>query len=192
MSHANYFMCRHETAIYIHTSYELTAVNNVTWNTGIHAFHITCICHLSKYACHIIHICPTAPLYTTYRPPFTAHFNHKSINCNIYFPCYPKICTSKATYIPYFQINGGKYANTYATYEVTGINHVTRSAVNRQQNWQRCRHKTLRPMEPNYISRVGCWQNQPKTTLSLQLSQWSQNKLTDTFCTFLWCIPFQN
>ena len=43
----------------LYTSYEHISMNIVISNTVTHVSHITGIC-LSKYACHIPQICPTA------------------------------------------------------------------------------------------------------------------------------------
>ena len=44
MPHMPSSSCKHETAISVHMSYEVTAIINVTTSTGIHTFHITGIC----------------------------------------------------------------------------------------------------------------------------------------------------
>ena len=46
--------------VIIYTSYELTAIDNVS--TGIYPFHIIDICFLKKYARHITYVCPIAHL----------------------------------------------------------------------------------------------------------------------------------
>ena len=50
---------------------------------------------LTKYACHIGYICPTALLLlSTYRSHSYAQINQKLMKCNIYLPFYFKICNS--------------------------------------------------------------------------------------------------
>ena len=108
---------------------------------------------MTKYAFHNAHTCSTAHLlYSRYRPLITAHFHQKSINCN-FLPNYCKIYASiiYAPLIPYIchmpklldVHQWEKYANIYVTYELTAIDHVTRSAVHR---W--CKTKMMMP-QPN-------------------------------------------
>ena len=125
---------------------------------------------LNKYASHIAHKCPTVLQLSLHTDP-TLHTSIKI--CNIYLPNYCKICTSKkcgpqmlyVCHMPKLPDMHplGKYANICATYEHTGINSVTRSAV------QTTTIPVLMPtpvimttMQPNYISLVGHGPNQPK------------------------------
>ena len=43
-TYANNFICTEHSYVNIYTSYELTTINNVTRNTGIHTFYTTGIC----------------------------------------------------------------------------------------------------------------------------------------------------
>ena len=102
----------------IYTSYELTASNNVTRNIGTYIF---CTLHIDPKLLHISVIQPT--------------------ECNFNLPCYGHICTSnKYAKCPNYSMvpQWGREANTYTTYEFTGINCMIISAVHRKQWWQ-CR-----------------------------------------------------
>ena len=52
-------ICEHNVSV--HTSYEVSVINSVTGNTGIHTYHILSM-SLSKYTCQIEHTCHTALL----------------------------------------------------------------------------------------------------------------------------------
>ena len=140
-TYANYFMCTWDNYVSIYTSYELTAMKNVIGNK------YTCILHywyipLNKYVCHTAYICPTdCLLQYMYRPCISVHIHQKSINATF-------IYHTTAKYVPETNMphkchmtkllhkhQWMEYANTCPTYELTGINHVTRSTVHR---WQQC------------------------------------------------------
>ena len=76
----------------IYTSYELTAINNVTESRYAYSFHYW---HtpLNKYVSHTANIHPSALLlWSRYRSHITAYIHQMSMNCNLYLPYYCKIC----------------------------------------------------------------------------------------------------
>ena len=106
--------------------------------------------------------CMSAVLYVD---PIVQHISKKSIN-DIYLLYYCKICASnnyapQMSYLCHIQKlhdvhQWGKHANTHATHELTGINHVTRSTVHGHQWWQwwwQC--KMMMMPQPDYIYWVG-------------------------------------
>ena len=130
----------------------------MTCSTDIYLFHIIDICPWTKYACHILHVCPTVlliygpkSLHTSVKSKNTATFIHHTLH-NI---CQQQICPSNAnkSHIPQlFNVDlWGKYANIYTTYKVASINDVATIASHRQQ-WHRMQddatswlHKLSRP-----------------------------------------------
>ena len=103
---------------------------------------------LNIYACHMVHVCPIALLLLSkHRLHMTAYINKKT-TINFYLPCYCHTCPSNK-YSPQMQNlchickllymhQWGKCTNSIVTYELTGINHVTRSTIPR---WQWCQHQ---------------------------------------------------
>ena len=88
-----------ELCQYIYTSFELTAINNVTRNNAIHIFHIIGLCTWKKYACHIADACPSACLldyihtqhYCTYQENKEMQYAHAIAMCQ------QQICPFNAT-----------------------------------------------------------------------------------------------
>ena len=122
-------------------------MNNVTRSMGIHAFHVTGIMPLNKYAGHIVHVYPTAHLLSsTYIPHITAHLHIKSINCNLYLPYHCKICV-RHKYNPQMpnrpKITWHKLMRKVCQYIYHIQNHwhqpCTRGALHIQQQCQQCR-----------------------------------------------------
>ena len=120
------------------------AINSVTWSTKIYIFHIIGICTWTNVPA-ILFMCPTACLlYYKYRPSITIYISQKIAYCNINVPCYCHICVNNkyVSQIPHIyhmlelpkMHQWVKYANTYVTYELPGINHVTTSAVHRRHS----------------------------------------------------------
>ena len=70
----------------IYTSYELTAINNMTRRISIYTSHYWHM-PLKKYACPITHVCQTAPIIqSTCRPQRTTNVSHKtSTNCSFIY-----------------------------------------------------------------------------------------------------------
>ena len=105
----------------------------------------------------------------------TAHIKQNSINCNIYLPYYCKICASKnislkCHILNYFTcINGGSM-QIYTTNELASFNHMTRSAVHRQQSQQQCKI-TITMMTPTTMIMM----LQPNCIDEFAICQISQN-----------------
>ena len=59
----------------INTSYEPTAIDNVTRSTGIHTFHITDICLWTMCLPQCTNMSPICLLECTFRPNTTAHIS---------------------------------------------------------------------------------------------------------------------
>ena len=151
--YTSYFTCIYETTISAYIPHK-DSVQWAMWSGAlVYIFHITSIC--LQHCIYMSHFTSTVVNIWTH---FTANIHHKSINCNIYLPYYCKICTNNKYdhQIPYIchkpRLLGmhqwGKYATIYATYKLSGINHVTRSNVHR---W--CR--TTKMPQPDYIYWVG-------------------------------------
>ena len=70
------------------TSYELTPINNVTWCTAIHTFHIIDI-YTAMYKFHIIDICPWTNIPTILHicVPLHAHVSPLHFYCSLYTDC---------------------------------------------------------------------------------------------------------
>ena len=125
---------------------------------------------LNKYACHITHLCPTAVLLKpTYRPNITAQIHHKSINSNIYSPHYCKICATNK-YIPLIphakitcQVLVGEVCQ-YIFHVCTEWYQPCDQECCTQMTIQMTMWMVTKTMtsQPNYISWVGHWLNQPK------------------------------
>ena len=142
-----YSMYWYQGAMSIHTPYGLTAMNNVTKSTGIHAFHITTTCSWSNMPL-TMHIYVQLPFYCSIHIKPTILFTSIKINklehlFTILLQNMGKqqICSSNAIYICHMpkllkRHQWGKHANINATYELTGINYVTRSVVRIQGHRQ--------------------------------------------------------
>ena len=121
-----------------------------------------CLLHciyMSNWTSHVVHM---------YISHYCTHTS-KSVNCKTYLPYYCKIHASKK-YAPQIALiyhtpklldvhQWGKYANIYATYELTGINHVAKSTVHGQR-----RTTTRTQPQPDYVHRVFHLANQPKNS----------------------------
>ena len=159
--------CTHETTMSVYIPYTNSLHSTIShqncWYTYIHLIGTrpwtnmpdTLYIYVPMHFYCILHTDPTLlPL--------------KGNNCNIYLPYICKICIltnvpSNGAYMPYAQITWHalteEYANIYAIFELTGVNHVTTTAVHRwqwhwHQWWQR---------SPITFSWVGHWPNRWKT-----------------------------
>ena len=132
-----------DMSVRMYTSYWLNEINNVTSSTGIH-IHIIDLCSWTNMPT-TLHACPTA---------------------NEYAPKVPYTCQMTRLLDVH---QWGEYANTYATYELTGINHVTRNTVQRW-HWRCQQCRTMMP-QPNYIYWVGHLAHSVKNPI----------------CEWLWC-----
>ena len=69
-----------DSHVSIYTSYELSAINNVT-NIS-HYWHMP----LNKYICHITYVCPAALIIkSTFRPHITTHWGQKQQTVNFIY-----------------------------------------------------------------------------------------------------------
>ena len=111
--------------IYICTTHEANGINNATSRTVyIDLTYIT-----KKYCCHIANITHITKILHQHIDLTFLHTYQNTINCNSYFTWYFLVCARN------------KYAHQigHATYELTGIPHVTRSSVHRwQQGTLKC------------------------------------------------------
>ena len=106
---------------------------------------------LNKYVCHIAHMSHCTSTCRCHINPTLLHTSIKNqyTTTLIYHTTVKYV---QATNVPL-------KCHISATYELSGINHVTRSAVHQTTI-------TLMQM-PNYIRWVGHWPNQPRTELTL-------------------------
>ena len=87
----------HSLHVYVnvYNSYELNAINIVTRSTGIHTFHITDICPWTNMGTTLYIYVSLHFYWSLHIGPTILHISMKnSINCNIYFPYYHKLCAS--------------------------------------------------------------------------------------------------
>ena len=125
-TYANYFMCSCQATISLYITHMSSMQSTVQPGMLLHiCVTFTHVCMyvlyvLTKYVCHITHICPTALiLYSTCRFHITAQTSQKSINCNLIYDAItiyvsttnmPLKCHIYDTYANYFM----------CTYETNG------------------------------------------------------------------------
>ena len=152
-TYASYFMYTYETtmSVYIH---HMNSLQPIMWPKALVYINFTLLAYVPEQICllhctYMSHCISTVVYIET--PHYCTHPS-KTIKCNIYFSYYCKICAGNKyahqmlKYIAYVKISWctsmGKYANIYGTYDLTGINHVTRNTVHRCQ-WCWCSMMTM-------------------------------------------------
>ena len=141
-------------------SYEPAAINNVTGNTDIHTFHITCICFWTNMTVMLHLYVPLQFYCSLHIDPIWLQACIKINKLQHLFTIWlqNKVPATNmplnATNMPHVQIIwcshiGGVCHHMCATYEVALVNNVPRITVHR---WQ-CRMTTM--LQPDYIYSVG-------------------------------------
>ena len=123
---------------HLYPSYELSEINNVTRHTGIHTCNFTtriCSQQICLQQCTHMSHCTATVVYIHIQHHCTYHSKKTFLShaTAIYVPAtkMPLKCHIYATCMKYSMCIMGGYANTYATQEFLGINHVTWSTVHR-------------------------------------------------------------
>ena len=146
--HICHIFHRHTGGMYVHLclccKYKVTNISPATRNT----VRILCKLYLMLVTCITQHIslphcshCPHSVL--AHRSNSGTYVCQNTTNNKIYFTCWYHSCSrnkyaNQIAHICYIvdRHTWGKYVHICATYEITGINHVTRIAVHTQRWWQ--------------------------------------------------------